>query len=184
MSGIHGALAEIDLFDKAAYEAIAHMPTPGLDRSMRALSRAADYSRLSLAAAAGLALMGGPGGRRAAVNGLASVTDTAVIVNAVIKPLMRRRRPDRAGALVPNERRVEMPRSRSFPSGHTAAAFAFAIGASRELPRAGPPLVVLAAVVGYSRIHTGVHYPVDVIAGALCGVTLAELTGLWLDQSR
>jgi undecaprenyl-diphosphatase len=75
-----------------------------------------------------------------------------------------------------------MPRSRSFPSGHTAAAFAFAAGAGRVLPWTAPPLSALAGLVGYSRIHTGVHYPVDVIAGALCGVTFAELTGLWLDQ--
>jgi undecaprenyl-diphosphatase len=75
-----------------------------------------------------------------------------------------------------------MPGSRSFPSGHTAAAFAFATGAGRELPAAAPPLAGLAALVGYSRIHTGVHYPVDVIAGALCGVALAEATGVWLDQ--
>jgi undecaprenyl-diphosphatase len=75
-----------------------------------------------------------------------------------------------------------MPRSRSFPSGHTAAAFAFATGAGRVLPWAGPPLGALAALVGYSRIHTGVHYPIDVIVGALCGVTLAEATGVWLDQ--
>lgn len=184
MNRIRAGLAEIDRPDRAAYEAVARTPTPRLDRSMRALSRAANYSRLSLAAAAVLALTGGPGGRRAAVRGLASVADTAIIVNAVIKPLMRRRRPDRVDALVPNERMVEMPRSRSFPSGHTAAAFAFAIGASRELPQTAPPLIALAALVGYSRIHTGVHYPVDVIAGALCGVAMAELTGLWLDQSR
>jgi undecaprenyl-diphosphatase len=41
---------------------------------------------------------------------------------------------------------------------------------------------VLASLVGYSRIQTGVHYPVDVLVGALCGASIAELTGLWLDQ--
>ena len=109
---------------------------------------------------------------------------TATVVNALIKPLARRRRPDRALAIVPGARHVDMPHSRSFPSGHTAAAFAFATGAGRVLPLAGPPLSALAALVGYSRVHTGVHYPVDVIVGALCGVTLAEVTCTWLDQSR
>jgi undecaprenyl-diphosphatase len=104
------------------------------------------------------------------------------VVNALIKPLARRRRPDRVLALVPSTRHVNMPRSRSFPSGHTAAAFAFATGAGRVLPWAAPPLALLAALVGYSRVHTGVHYPVDVLVGTLCGVTLAELTGLRLDQ--
>lgn len=151
---------------------------------MRGVSRAADHSKLSLAAAGILAIGAGPQGRRAAVDGLVSVGVTAAIVNVAIKPLTRRRRPDRRGASVPFARQVKMPRSRSFPSGHTAAAFAFAVGAGRELPQSAPPLLALAALVGYSRIHTGVHYPGDVLAGAACGILLAEGTGRWLDQSR
>jgi undecaprenyl-diphosphatase len=170
--------------DLAAYEAVARRPTPRLDRLMRGVSTAADYSKLSLAAAGVLAIRGGPKGQAAAIGGMASVAVTATIVNVAIKPLTRRRRPDRGRASVPFARHVDMPGSRSFPSGHTAAAFAFAIGAGRELPRAAPPLLCLATLVGYSRIHTGVHYPGDVLAGALCGVALAEATGRWLDQSR
>lgn len=184
MSGVRARFGELDRLDRSVYEAIARTATPGLDRSMRALSRAADYSRLSLAAACALALAGGPNGRQAATRGLVSVAVTATIVNAVVKPLLRRQRPDRADSAVPVARMVAMPRSRSFPSGHTAAAFAFATGAGRVRPGARPPLTALAALVGYSRVHTGVHYPIDVVAGALCGVTLAEATGLWLDQSR
>ena len=121
-------------------------------------------------------------GRQAAKRGLASLAVTAAVVNLLMKPFLRRRRPDRAAALVPSARQVDMPRSRSFPSGHTAAAFAFATGAGRVEPWVAPPLVVLAALVGYSRVHTGVHYPGDVIVGSLCGVTLAELTGVVLDR--
>jgi undecaprenyl-diphosphatase len=69
-----------------------------------------------------------------------------------------------------------MPRSRSFPSGHTAAAVAFASGAGNVLPAVGLPLHLLAAVVGYSRIHTGVHFPGDVVAGALIGSAVGDLT--------
>jgi undecaprenyl-diphosphatase len=174
-----GALRRADL---AAYEAIARRPTPRLDRAMRSVSRAADYSKLSLAAAGLLWVGGGPRGRDAAIAGMASVAVTATIVNVALKPLSRRRRPDRHRAAVPFRRHVDMPRSRSFPSGHTAAAFAFAVGAGREVPAAGPPLLGLAALVGYSRIHTGVHYPGDVIAGALCGIVLANATASRLDQ--
>ena len=106
---------------------------------------------------------------------------TATIVNAVIKPVLRRRRPDRAAASVPLGRQVKMPASRSFPSGHSAAAFAFATGAGRELPWTTPPLSALAALVAYSRVHTGVHYPIDVIAGSLCGITLATVSDRALD---
>jgi membrane-associated phospholipid phosphatase len=174
--GRNERLAELNRLDSAVYGAIATTPTPELDRALRRLSRAADYSRLSIASAALLALGGGLAGRRAAVAGLASVSGTSAVVNLVVKPLSRRRRPDRAAVAVPSERHVPMPRSRSFPSGHTAAAVAFASGASSELPAAGLPLHLMAALVGYSRIHTGVHFPGDVLAGALIGSAVADLT--------
>ena len=62
-----------------------------------------------------------------------------------------------------------MPRSRSFPSGHTASAFAFATAVGADLPALSFPLDALAAAVGYSRVHLGVHYPSDVIVGAVLG---------------
>ena len=79
-------------------------------------------------------------------------------------------------------RHVPMPVSSSLPSGHSAAAFAFATGVGHELPREAIALRTLAALVGYSRVHTGVHYPLDVVTGALCGIALAELTGKYLDR--
>ena len=149
---------------------------------MSRLSRAADYSRLSLASAAVLAVAGGRDGRRAAVIGLASVAVTATVANLIAKPLGRRRRPDRAAQEVPLARQVRMPVSSSFPSGHTAAAFAFATGVARVSPAAAAPLRALAALVAYSRVHTGVHYPGDVAAGSLLGIALAEVTARSLDR--
>jgi membrane-associated phospholipid phosphatase len=169
-------LEDAERVDLAVYAAIAQTPTPSLDRWMSRLSDAANYSRLSLAAAAALAVGGGPAGRRAAFLGTASIAVTSAFVNVAVKPLARRGRPDRAGQAVPLARHVRMPASRSFPSGHTAAAFAFATGVGYALPAAGAPLRGLAAVVGYSRVHTGVHYPGDVLAGALLGSALAQLT--------
>jgi membrane-associated phospholipid phosphatase len=162
------ALAELASVDQAVYVAIARTETPTLDRAMRRLSGAADYSKL--------AVCGGARGRRAAVSGLASVAVTATVVNAVIKPLGRRRRPDRTSGEVPVDRQVRMPGSRSFPSGHTAAAVAFAHGVGRVMPWAGVPLYVLAAAVGYSRVHTGVHYPGDVLGGAVLGAMISDAT--------
>ena len=74
-----------------------------------------------------------------------------------------------------------MPTSTSFPSGHSAAAFAFATGVGHVLPSAAVPLRALAALVAYSRVHTGVHYPGDVVAGALIGSALAQLATRALD---
>jgi membrane-associated phospholipid phosphatase len=175
-------LQDAERIDVALYAAIAQTPTPALDRAMARLSHAADYSRLSLAAAAVLAATGGRRGRRAAAAGLASIGVTASIVNLAVKPLGRRRRPDRAAGQVPAARHVRMPSSTSFPSGHSAAAFAFATGVGHVLPPAAIPLSGLAALVAYSRVHTGVHYPGDVVAGALMGTVLAQLTTHALDR--
>ena len=175
-------LEDAERLDMALYAAIAQTPTPTLDRAMARLSRAADRSRLSMAAAAVLAATGGRRGRRAATMGLVSVAVTSGLVNLGMKPLGRRRRPDRAARQVPVARHVRMPSTTSFPSGHSAAAFAFATGVGDVLPPAAIPLRGLAAVVAYSRVHTGVHFPGDVVAGALIGTTLAQLTTHTLER--
>lgn len=169
--------SDVEALDAAAYGAVAETPTPTLDRAMAGVSAAADYSRLSFACAAALAAFGGARGRRAAASGLASVAVTSAIVNLGLKPLGRRRRPARAAARVPAGRHVPMPSSPSFPSGHSAAAFAFADGAGRVMPAASIPLHGLAGLVSYSRVHTGVHYPLDVLAGSLIGSALSQITG-------
>ena len=170
-----GWLDDAQRLDVAVYAAIARTPTPAFDRAMSRLSRAADHSKLSLAAAGALALAGGPTGRRAAASGLASLALTSAVVNGPMKLCARRVRPDRVAEAVPVARHVRMPVTRSFPSGHAAAAFAFATGVGEVVPAAAIPLRALAAVVAYSRVHTGVHYPGDVIAGALTGTTVAEV---------
>ena len=124
--------------------------------------------------AAVLAAFGGRG-RAAAANGLASIALTSPVVNLVLKPIGDRRRPDRQMVEVPLARQVAMPRSSSWPSGHSASAFAFATGVGAAWPAAGVPLSALASLVAYSRVHTGVHYPSDTIAGAVTGVALAPV---------
>ena len=184
LSEPEGWWAEVNSLDLAVYAAIAATPTPTLDGFFRGLSRAADNSKLWIASAAVLATIGGPGGRRAAVNGLTSVAVTSAVVNLVLKPLGRRHRPDRATHHVPITRQVTMPRTTSFPSGHAASASAFATGVASAAPEAGIPLSTAATLVGYSRVHTGVHYPIDVIAGSLTGEALALLTVAALARRR
>ena len=181
---LDGLLAEAERVDLAVYAAVAETPTPRLDEIMRRLSEAANYSRLSITSAVLLAAFGGARGRRAAARGLGSVAVTSAVVNLALKPLGRRQRPDRDQAGVPTARHVQMPGSRSLPSGHTAAAVAFASGVSSVLPLAGVPLRTLATLVGYSRVHTGAHYPGDVIAGAVVGEVLADLTTSRLSRGR
>jgi undecaprenyl-diphosphatase len=92
----------------------------------------------------------------------------SALVNGPLKFAWQRDRPsaDRLGladALLP------LPKTYSFPSGHSASAFAFATGVSVSMPTAVPAVVPLASAVAYSRVHTGVHYPSDVLAGAAAG---------------
>ncbi len=172
--------AEAKRVDHAVYEAILRTPTPALDQQMSRLTQAADYSRLWLGSAAILAATRGGPGRRAAGTGLASIAVTSAVANLVFKPIGRRSRPDASDA--PAARRAPMPTSSSFPSGHSASAFAFATGVGSVLPLEAIPIRVLTTTVAYSRVHTGVHYPADVIAGAFLGTTLAQITARGLDR--
>jgi undecaprenyl-diphosphatase len=63
----------------------------------------------------------------------------------------------------------------SFPSGHTATSFACATVLSSVAPRWRVPFFVLAALIGFSRVYNGMHYPTDVLAGAVLGVLTALL---------
>jgi membrane-associated phospholipid phosphatase len=175
---------ELNKLDLAVYAAIAVTPTPAMDVALRRPSRAASYSRLGLGCSAVLAACGGKRGRRAAENGLASIALTSGVVNLVLKPIGNRRRPDRQIYDVPVARQVTMPRSTSWPSGHAASAFAFASGVGAAWPQAGIPLGVLASLVAYSRVHTGVHYPSDTIAGTVCGVALAPVAVAAVERLR
>jgi membrane-associated phospholipid phosphatase len=174
-------LRELGTIDRAVYRAVAETPVPLLDRPVRRLSRLADWSRLWIAVAAVMAAAGGRTGRRAAVAGLTTLAVNSAVVNIGFKVAARRRRPDRDLAGVPEVRWVPMPHSASFPSGHTASGFAFAAAVAKVLPAAAAPLRTLAAAVGYSRVHTGVHYPGDVIIGGMIGAAVGEAVGwgLW-----
>jgi len=175
-------LADARRVDQAVYGAIAETPTPALDAGMSRLSRAADRSGLWISSAAVLAVLGGPPGRRAALQGLVSVAVSSAVVNLGIKRVAGRRRPDRQAALVPPGRHVPMPTSRSFPSGHSASAFAFAAGVGSRQPAVAVPLHGLAGAVAYSRVHTGVHFPGDVVIGAVLGTVIAQLTTRAMDR--
>jgi membrane-associated phospholipid phosphatase len=177
-SALAAALRELGEVDRAVYRAVAETPTPTLDEPLRRLSGLANNSALWLAIAGGLFVLGGRRGRRAALTGVAAIGVNSALVNLPMKYASGRARPDRAGAGVPAERWVEMPTSTSFPSGHSASAFAFTTAVAAELPALTVPLRALAAAVAYSRVHTGVHYPGDVVVGSLVGATVGEAATL------
>jgi undecaprenyl-diphosphatase len=172
--------ALVDSVDRAVCDAIAGTATPRLDRLLVDVSNAANYSRLWLATAAAIAVMGGGRGRRAALQGVLAIALTSAVTNLILKPLAGRQRPGRSGDHPrPESRRVRQPASRSFPSGHAASAFAFATAVGQAAPSVRMPLYMAAATVAYSRVHTGVHYPSDVavgaVVGSLCGGSVRRL---------
>ena len=175
-------LRELRAVDRAVYSAVAATPTPALDEPLRMLSNAANNSRLWLAIAAGLAVAGGRDGRRSAVRGTLAIAATSALVNLAVKSVWARRRPDRAGAGVPLRRQVRMPASTSFPSGHAASGFAFASAIGQDQPWLGLALRFLAAGVAYSRVHTGVHYPGDIVVGSLIGEGTGQVVAGLMDR--
>jgi membrane-associated phospholipid phosphatase len=169
------ALRELGAIDRAVYQAVAATPSAQLDHAFRRISTAADHSRLWLGISAATALLGGSQGRRTAFDGLLAIGSTSAAVNLGIKPLARRRRPSRVEAAGFAARYVPMPSSTSFPSGHAASAFAFAYAVTRDLPGLAVPISLLAGAVAYSRVHTGVHYPGDVVVGSILGAGTAAM---------
>lgn len=169
------ALRQATVLDDALYRAVAATATPALDQSMSDLSDAATHSKLWFAVAAAIAVTGGRRGRRAAAEGLAAIALASTVVNQGLKRVMPRNRPLRDELSIAADRWVRMPSSTSFPSGHSASAFAFAHAVSARIPLLWLPLQVAATAVAYSRVHTGVHYPADAIAGASIGAACGEV---------
>jgi YegS/Rv2252/BmrU family lipid kinase len=174
--------ARLDAFDRRLFERLTRQERQVADVALKRLSNAANRSLLWLAIAMMLALFGGRRGRRGALRGIVAITITSTLVNLPLKYLARRDRPPRRRGDRPLL--ISVPGSFSFPSGHSASAFAFATAASLEEPRALPALLPLAAGVAYSRVHLRVHYPLDVLAGTAIGGGIGLASGPIVRASR
>jgi YegS/Rv2252/BmrU family lipid kinase len=168
-------LASIDAFDRRLFERLTREERRIVDRGLKRLSNSANRSVLWLAIAGVMALLGGRRGQRAALRGVVSIAITSTLVNLPLKYLARRDRPPtrRGDRPLP----VSMPGSFSFPSGHSASAFAFATGVGLTQPAMLVPILPLAAGVAYSRVHLRVHFPFDVLAGAAIGTGMGLASG-------
>jgi membrane-associated phospholipid phosphatase len=100
------------------------------------------------------------------------------LVTTIIKRLIGRGRPDLIDAVGPFDFRTMSWVDwtyQSFPSGHATTGFALCFTVSFLAPRAFPPMLALAVLIGLSRIVLGAHFPTDVLAGALVGILGAYL---------
>ncbi|MCW2634286.1 MAG: putative glycerophosphatase, partial [Blastococcus sp.] len=164
-------------WDARLHAFIGRLPTTPADRWLRRLSNFANHGRLWLVLAALLGVRKGPL-RRGAIRGIGSMWFSSALVNVVLKRIFGRVRPDMANLRTERTLR-RSPVTLSFPSGHSSSAAAFVTGVAMESPVAGAALAPVALGVGYSRVHVGVHYPGDVLAGLAVGGAVAVATQHW-----
>ncbi len=161
--------AVVALDDSAHRLAVALRGNPVLDRAFYALSEAANHSVLWHSINALDALTGGPVGRRRALRRSAIVATEQALANGPVKFAVKRKRPT---ALAAHPYRLRSPRTSSFPSGHASAGACAATLLTEDLDH-GVLWWSLAALVGWSRVHVGVHHASDVVGGLALGRLLA-----------
>ncbi|MCQ2542751.1 MAG: phosphatase PAP2 family protein [Lachnospiraceae bacterium] len=112
--------------------------------------------------------------RKAGIFGLCALLMSVLINNVCLKNLIGRIRPYEIIAGL--ECLVKHAHDPSFPSGHTGASFAAASVFLKELPKKfSIPALVVAVLIGFSRLYIGIHYPTDVFAGAISGFVIGLL---------
>lgn len=112
--------------------------------------------------------------RKIGVISAVALLGSLLINNELVKNLVKRPRP--FVTFTDLQIIIPTPSQYSFPSGHTSSSFAAAAVFYRYLPKKlGLPSVILAGLIGFSRMYVGVHYPTDVLAGVVMGICLSYL---------
>ncbi len=166
-------LKPFDAVDTWVFLAVNHLPHPRwVDRAFWHFSRVMTGGHAWLLVLALAMAKDRPSGWRIAARVLPALYLTTFLVEVPVKRYFRRKRPfiSIIRAVVVGRK----PGSYSFPSGHSAAAFAGATLLSRPFPRWRGVFFAVAGLVAFSRVYLGAHYPGDVVTGGLLGTMLAR----------
>jgi undecaprenyl-diphosphatase len=112
--------------------------------------------------------------RKLGIQLLISILFAYVIYQLNLKPVIARPRPFMQNPVV--ELLIKAPKDFSFPSGHTACGFSFVIILFLKKNKWWIPALVLASLIGFSRMYLYVHFFTDVICGALCGIIFGAIS--------
>jgi undecaprenyl-diphosphatase len=156
-------MASFDETVDAAFEPLRGRPGP--DRLAAAVSNLADYGFIWVLLATWKGRRSGPR-RRRAVCALGAAGVSSLVVSRLAKAAVERQRPEEQLQAM-----VRTPRSSSFPSGHTLAAFCTAV-ALADVPAETAAYTGFAGAVAASRVHLRAHHPSDVVGGAALGAVL------------
>jgi undecaprenyl-diphosphatase len=152
---------------------------PVLDAIMPAVTRQENWYPLLGGLWIALLIWGGRRGRMAGIMLIITIALADQLSSAALKPLVRRVRP--CNALPLDEIRLLVRRSGafSFPSSHASNSFGMATVLAWRWPRLAMLFFAVAILVAYSRVYVGVHYPMDVLAGAALGVMCGR-AAIWI----
>jgi undecaprenyl-diphosphatase len=164
-------LEAIGRIDYTAFQWLRAHHYNAVDVLMAGLSDIARGGAIWIGLAALIAILQ-PQRWRAVVQVALAVGMAYLLTDYVAKPFFNRSRPFETYA----DERVYgyKPTTRSFPSGHAASAIAGVCALARLAPEARSVFWVFALLVAFSRVYLGVHYPADVIAGAVLGLAIGE----------
>lgn len=119
--------------------------------------------------------------RRAGLTLLISLALSFILNDLTVKNIIQRARPYNSySQIIPL---VPPPGKYSFPSGHTAAAFSSMVTLFFTKKKYAIPGLILAVIMGLSRIYVGVHYPSDVLCGAILGSVVAVIVSLTVKKA-
>lgn len=166
----------IDFVDVPLFELLnGRFHHPALDALMTAVTTQENWYPVLAGIWIALLIWGGRKGRLAAIMLVLAIALSDRITCGLMKPLFGRLRP--MNALPESQVRLLVGASRaySFPSAHAANSMSMATVLAWRLPRLWPAFAAVAALVAYSRVYVGVHYPFDVVVGSLVGLLCGRL---------